>query len=294
MQDALFESHVPDLPLLHRGKVRDLYRVDADHLLIVTTDRISAFDVVLPTPIPGKGEILTAISNLWFARTRERVPNHLTGRALSSVIEDPVLAEALARRAVIVKRLTPLPVEAIVRGYLIGSGWKDYQREGAVCGIRLPRGLRLAERLPEALFTPSTKAQAGAHDQNIDFQQLCQLIGTDRAHEVRDASLALYLQAAEYALGRGIIIADTKFEFGLDERGRLVLMDELLTPDSSRFWPVQDWRPGTNPPSFDKQYVRDFLETLDWDKTAPGPALPEEVIGKTAQKYRQALELLSD
>jgi phosphoribosylaminoimidazole-succinocarboxamide synthase len=293
MQDTLFESHIPDLALLHRGKVRDLYQLDPDHLLIVTTDRISAFDVVLPTPIPGKGEILTAISNLWFTRTRDRVPNHLTGRAVASVIDDPALAEALARRAVIVRRLTPLPVEAIVRGYLIGSGWKDYQREGAICGIPLPRGLRLADKLPEALFTPSTKADAGAHDQNIDFARSCKLIGTDRARQVRETSLALYLQAAEYARGRGIIIADTKFEFGLDEQGRLVLMDEVLTPDSSRFWPVQDWRPGTNPPSFDKQYVRDFLETLDWDKTSPGPALPEEIIRKTAQKYRQALDLLS-
>ncbi len=285
---ALFESHLTDLELIHRGKVRDIYRIDDSHMLIVATDRISAFDVVLPHPIPGKGEVLTRLSNFWLARTRRLVPNHLASLSLEAVVEDPHQRAQLAQRAVVVRRLRPLPVEAIVRGYLIGSGWKDYQRSGSVCGLRLPEGLRLADRLPEPLFTPSTKAAIGDHDENIDFERTCDLLGVRLAEQVREISLRLYRDSFEYARERGILIADTKFELGLDEEDRLYLIDEVLTPDSSRFWPTDRYRPGANPPSFDKQFVRDYLEGLDWDKTPPGPPLPQEVIDQTAAKYREA------
>ncbi len=293
MVDALFESKVDGLPLLHRGKVRDLYGVGDDRLLIVTTDRLSAFDVILPDPIPGKGRVLTAVSNFWFRRTQDLIGNHLTDTPLAEVVADAAQRAAIDGRAVVVRRLEPLPVEAIVRGYLIGSGWKDYRRSGAVCGIELPAGLRQADRLPEPIYTPSTKAGIGEHDRNIAFERTVELLGRDLAERVREVSLRIYGEAADYARARGILIADTKFEFGLDEAGRLTLMDEVLTPDSSRFWPVDRYRPGISPPSFDKQYVRDYLETLDWDKTAPGPSLPAEVIRRTAEKYREAQRCLT-
>ena len=286
--EALFESHIRSLPLIQRGKVRDIYAVGEEHMLIVTTDRLSAFDVILPDPIPGKGEVLTAVSNFWFDRMAGRVPNHLAGIPLEEVLPDAVERGEVTGRAVVVRRLEPLPVEAIVRGYLIGSGWKDYQATGSVCGIRLPEGLQLAEQLPEPIFTPSTKAEVGEHDENISFERMVERVGAELAGRVRELSLAIYTEAAEYARGRGIIIADTKFEFGLDLAGELVLIDEVLTPDSSRFWPADQYRVGISPPSFDKQYVRDYLETLDWDKKAPGPHLPPEVIAKTAEKYREA------
>jgi phosphoribosylaminoimidazole-succinocarboxamide synthase len=273
--------------------VRDIYELDAEHLLIVTTDRLSAFDVVMPDPIPGKGEVLTQLSNFWFDRMREVVPNHLTGRHPEEVVPEPGERAIVARRSVVVRRLEPLPVEAVVRGYLIGSGWKDYQASGAVCGIPLPASLRLAQQLPEPIFTPATKAAIGEHDQNIGFATMEAMVGPELARKVRSLSLEIYRRGAEYARERGIIIADTKFEFGLDAGGRLFLIDEVLTPDSSRFWPASGYRTGISPPSFDKQYVRDYLETLDWDKKAPGPRLPEEVIRRTAEKYRQALELLT-
>jgi phosphoribosylaminoimidazole-succinocarboxamide synthase len=292
-EPTLFESHVAGLTLLHRGKVRDIYEVDAEHMLVVTTDRLSAFDVVLPDPIPGKGRVLTAVSNFWFARTAGWMPNHLADMPLDTVVPDAGTRAVLEGRSVIARRLKPLPVEAIVRGYLIGSGWKDYQASGAVCGITLPSGLRQADRLPEPLFTPSTKAAVGDHDVNIDYGRTVELVGAELAEQIRDCSLRLYREAAEYALDRGIIIADTKFEFGLDRDGSLVLIDEILTPDSSRFWPADQYRPGISPPSFDKQFVRDYLETLDWDKTAPGPHLPPEIIAQTAAKYREALERLT-
>ena len=285
---TLFQSELKDLKLVNRGKVRDIYEVDPGHLLIVTTDRLSAFDVVLPQPIPGKGEVLTRVANFWFNRTRNLVPNHLSGRSLASVIKEAAQRTQLGDRAVIVRKLKPLPVEAIVRGYLIGSGWKDYQRSGAVCGIQLPPGLVQADKLPAPLFTPSTKAEVGAHDINIDYRQTASLMGEDLASQVRELSLQIYTEAAAYALERGIIIADTKLEFGLDDRGVVHLIDEVLTPDSSRFWPADQYRPGSSPPSFDKQFVRDYLETLDWDKTPPGPDLPAEIIQKTAEKYREA------
>jgi len=288
MLETLFESNLKSLPLLARGKVRDIYAVGADHLLIVTTDRLSAFDVVLPDPIPGKGAVLTAVSNFWFQRTRAIVPNHLADLSLEEVLPDPQERAQVAGRAIVVRRLRALPVEAVVRGYLIGSGWKDYQRSGMVCGIALPAGLRMADKLPEAIYTPSTKAAVGAHDQNIDFERTRELLGDELAARVRDVSLDIYSSCAAYARERGIIIADTKFEFGLDPDGDLVLIDEILTPDSSRFWPADSYSPGASPPSFDKQFVRDYLETLDWDKTAPGPRLPAEVIEKTAAKYREA------
>jgi phosphoribosylaminoimidazole-succinocarboxamide synthase len=293
MLDVLFESRLTSLPLVYRGKVRDVYGVGDEHLLIVTTDRLSAFDVVLPDPIPGKGAVLTAVSGFWFRRMAAVVPNHLAGMRLEEVLPDPDERAQVEGRAVVVKRLEALPVEAIVRGYLIGSGWKDYQKTGAVCGIDLPAGLRLAEQLPEPIFTPSTKAAVGDHDENIDFARTAELIGPDMARQVREVSLRLYREAAEYARARGIIIADTKFEFGLDGEGRLTLIDEALTPDSSRFWPVDSYQVGSSPESFDKQYVRDYLETLDWDKTPPGPKLPDEVIRRTAEKYREALERLT-
>jgi len=286
--DALFESSLRSLPLLHRGKVRDNYAIGDDRLLIVASDRLSAFDVVLPDPIPGKGRVLTAISNFWFARTRHLVANHLTGEPLSRCLPDAAERAPLEGRSVIVQRLQPLPVEAVVRGYLIGSGWKDYQQSGKVCGISLPAGLRQAAKLPAPIFTPATKAAAGEHDENVSFEAIADTIGGARAQRVRDLALALYGFAAEHARGRGILIADTKFEFGLDARGEVVLMDEALTPDSSRFWPADSYREGSSPPSFDKQYVRDYLETLDWDKKAPGPRLPAEIIAGTAERYREA------
>ena len=290
---ALYESSLPHLTLRNRGKVRDIYELDAGHLLIVTTDRLSAFDVVLPQPIPGKGEVLTRVSNFWFERTRDIVPNHLSNRPLSDAVPDAAQRAALGDRALIVRKLRPLPVEAIVRGYLIGSGWKDYQKTGAVCGIALPAGLRMADQLPHAIYTPSTKAEIGEHDQNISFEQTVELLGADLAARVRDTALRIYTESAAYARERGIIIADTKFEFGVDDSGRLHLIDEVLTPDSSRFWPADQYQPGSSPPSFDKQYVRDYLETLDWDKTPPGPTLPDEVIRRTADKYREAEQRLT-
>ena len=285
-------AEITSLPLLSQGKVREIYAIDDDHLLLVTSDRISAFDVVLPSIIPGKGEVLTQVSLFWFAKTADIVPNQLTGMTLEQALPDPAERRGLEKRSIVAKRLKPLPVEAIVRGYLIGSGWKDYQASGKVCGIELPAGLRMADQLPEPLFTPSTKAAVGEHDENIDFARAVELLGEDLARQVRDVSLRIYKMAAAYARERGIIIADTKFEFGLDDAGRLHLIDEVLTPDSSRFWPADSWRPGISPPSFDKQYVRDYLETLEWDKTPPGPELPEEVIRKTAEKYREAQRLL--
>jgi phosphoribosylaminoimidazole-succinocarboxamide synthase len=290
---AIFESSIPGYPLIGRGKVRDIYSVDDDHLLIVTTDRLSAFDVVMPDPVPGKGEVLTQISLYWFRMMQNIIDNQLTSRTVDDVIEDPALREQLRRRALVVKRLKPLPIEAVVRGYLIGSGWKDYQETGEVCGIPLPPGLRQAERLPETLFTPASKAESGAHDENITFEQVVELIGERLASRVRDVSIQIYEVAASHALQRGIIIADTKFEFGLDAESRLYLIDEVLTPDSSRFWPVDEYEVGISPPSFDKQFVRDYLETLDWDKTAPGPELPAEVIRKTSENYREALRQLT-
>jgi phosphoribosylaminoimidazole-succinocarboxamide synthase len=284
---------ITQFPLIHQGKVRDSFAIDAEHMLIVASDRLSAFDVVMAEPIPGKGEILTRISNFWFQRTRDIVPNHLSGIELAEVIDDPQLLEVLRHRAVIVKRLKPLPVEAVVRGYLIGSGWKDYQRTGSVCGIALPAGLRQADRLPEVIFTPSSKAPSGNHDLNIDFAAVTRLVGAERAAQVRDASIRVYEFAVKYAAPRGIIIADTKFEFGLDGDGRLLLMDEVLTPDSSRFWPEESYAPGTSPPSYDKQFVRDYLETLDWDKRPPPPPIPANIIEATAQKYREAYERLT-
>jgi phosphoribosylaminoimidazole-succinocarboxamide synthase len=285
---ALFESRLRSLPLLYRGKVRDNYAVGDDRMLIVASDRLSAFDVVLPDPIPGKGRVLTAISNFWFGRTRHIVANHLTGEPLAMHVPDDAEREPLEGRAVVVRRLKPLPVEAVVRGYLIGSGWKDYQRTGGVCGIPLPAGLRLAAKLPEPVFTPSTKAAAGWHDENVPYAEVERSIGAATAARVRELALALYVFAAGYARERGILIADTKFEFGLDAAGEVVLMDEALTPDSSRFWPADGYREGASPPSFDKQFVRDYLETLDWNKKPPGPRLPPEVIAGTAERYREA------
>jgi phosphoribosylaminoimidazole-succinocarboxamide synthase len=292
MTETVFESRLSELDLIYRGKVRDVYAVGDRHVLILVSDRLSAFDVIMPDPIPGKGQVLTAISNFWFARTRHIVPNHLTDIALESVLKNAADRAQAAERSIIVRRLAPLPIEAVVRGYLIGSGWKDYQRTGAVCGIALPRGLRLADRLPQPIFTPATKAASGQHDENIPFDEVARVIGRDVAEHVRDCALAIYRSASEYALERGIIIADTKFEFALDG-DELVLVDEALTPDSSRFWPASEYRPGASPPSFDKQFVRDYLETLDWNKTAPGPRLPADVISQTSAKYREALRRLT-
>lgn len=290
---TLFESSVPDLALIGRGKVRDIYGVDDAHLLIVTTDRLSAYDVILPDPVPFKGEVLTQISNFWFDMMSDLIPSHLTDLTLESLIDDAELRAILEKRAIIVRRLEPLPIEAVVRGYLIGSGWRDYERSGQICGIELPPGLEQAEQLPEVMFTPATKADAGDHDENISFADVEDLIGSDLAERVRDVSIAIYERAAKYALEHGIIIADTKFEFGLDENGLLHIIDEALTPDSSRFWPQSDYRTGISPPSFDKQFVRDYLDTLDWDKTAPGPSLPAEIVQQTSEKYRQAYSLLT-
>lgn len=306
MAQAMFESSITSLPLLGRGKVRDIYAVDENTLLLITTDRLSAFDVILPDPIPGKGRVLTAMASFWFEKLSHVLPNQLTGIDPASVVAENE-REQVRDRALVVKRLAPLPIEAVVRGYLSGSGWKDYQNTGQLCGLALPADLPLAARLPAPLFTPATKAAAGDHDESISFEQACeacqhalgpQLAGTGKsgaqlAAEARDAALQLYREAAEHARSRGIIIADTKFEFGIDARGKLHLIDEALTPDSSRFWPAESYRAGSNPPSFDKQYVRDYLETLDWNKTAPGPRLPAEVIEHTAAKYREAYERLS-
>jgi phosphoribosylaminoimidazole-succinocarboxamide synthase len=300
---TLLQSDLPGLPLRHRGKVRDVFDIprerlpaDAppgDYLLMVATDRLSAFDVVLPDPIPGKGEMLCQISNFWFAKTAHLLPNHLTGRRVEEIVSDPAERAMLADRAVIVKRLKTVPLEAVVRGYVIGSGWKDYQKSGSISGIKLPPGLRQAAKLPQTLFTPSTKAAIGEHDETISFDQAAKLVGAGLAARVRDTAIALYEFASLHARERGIIIADTKFEFALGEDGQLVLIDEVLTPDSSRFWPADTWREGTSPPSFDKQFVRDYLETLDWNKQAPGPKLPADIISKTSSNYREALKRLT-
>jgi phosphoribosylaminoimidazole-succinocarboxamide synthase len=281
------------LKKIHTGKVRDIYEIDAHSMLIVTTDRLSAFDVVLPDPIPDKGRVLNSISNFWFERTQHIVPNHLTGRSVAEVVSDPAERAMLEGRAVIVKRLKTVPLEAVVRGYVIGSGWKDYQKTGAISGIKLPAGLRQAAKLPQTLFTPSTKAAIGDKDETITFEQAANLVGADIAARVRDAAIAIYEFASKHARERGIIIADTKFEFAQGPDGKLVLIDEVLTPDSSRFWPADTWKEGTSPPSFDKQFVRDYLETLDWNKTAPGPKLPPEVIAGTRAKYLEALSALT-
>jgi len=300
---TLLQSDLPGLPLRHRGKVRDVFDIPrerlpdgtppGDYLLMVATDRLSAFDVVLPDAIPGKGEMLCQVSNFWFAKTAHLMPNHLTGIDVASVLPEGVDTALYARRAVVTRKLKPVPVEAIARGYLIGSGWKDYQRTGKVSGIDLPDGLRQAEKLPEPIFTPSTKAAVGDHDENIDFDAMVKAVGVDLAERVRDATLRIYAFAADYARERGILLADTKFEFGTDEDGRLYIMDEMLTPDSSRYWPADGYEVGTSPPSYDKQFVRDYLETLDWDKTAPGPAIPAEVIERTRAKYAEALQRLA-
>jgi phosphoribosylaminoimidazole-succinocarboxamide synthase len=294
MQEGLFETRIESLPLIHRGKVRDLYALGQEHLLIVTTDRLSAFDVVLPRPIPGKGRVLTELTAFWMRRFERRVPNHFASPEpeLAKVLRPDELAQC-AGRAVVVRKLRALPVEAVARGYLIGSGWKDYQSTGAVCGVQLPAGLRMADKLPQPIFTPAFKAPKGEHDANISFAEVERLVGAPLAAQVRELTLALYQEASDYAAGRGIIIADTKFEFGVDAHGTLHLIDEVLTPDSSRFWPAASYAPGTSPPSFDKQFVRDYLETLDWNKTAPGPQLPDEVVTRTAEKYREAQRLLT-
>lgn len=292
MSMPVFETKLKYLPLIAKGKVRDIYEVDDKNMLIVTTDRLSAFDVILPDPIPNKGVVLTQVSNFWFDKLSHIVKNHFSDLTLDNLKltkEERIMLEG---RSVIVKKLKPLPVEAIVRGYIIGSGWKDYQKTGKISGINLPEGLKLADKLPEVLFTPSTKAEMGGHDENISFKQMHALIGGYLAEEVRRVSLELYSEAAEFALSKGIIIADTKFEFGTDEQGRLVLMDEILSPDSSRFWPLDKYQPGVNPPSFDKQFVRDYLETMNWDKTPPGPHLPKEVLEKSAEKYQEVANLL--
>jgi len=286
--DALFESDLPHLELLNRGKVRDIYNVDDQHMLIVTSDRLSAFDVVLPQPIPGKGAVLTRVANFWFERTKDIIPNHLSDKPLSDVVPNAGQRAILGDRALVVRKLRPLPVEAIVRGYLIGSGWKDYQNSGNVCGIQLPEGLEQAAKLPEAIYTPSTKAEIGDHDENISFEETVKLLGQELAEQVRDVSIRIYTECAAYALEKGIIIADTKFEFGMDQDNNLVLIDEILTPDSSRFWPADQYQVGISPPSYDKQFVRDYLETLEWDKTPPGPDLPNEIVNKTAEKYQEA------
>ncbi|MCY3729743.1 MAG: phosphoribosylaminoimidazolesuccinocarboxamide synthase [Rhodospirillaceae bacterium] len=293
LPNPLFESHLESLEPTQRGKVRDIYRIDASHLLIVASDRLSAFDVILPDPIPGKGVVLTAISNFWFQRLRDVAPNHLTDIDPESVVSTPQDRAIVRDRSVVVRKLQPLPVEAVVRGYLIGSGWKDYCRARSVSGVALPAGLELAEQLREPIFTPSTKAAQGGHDENISLQAVGSLIGVDRAEQIKAISLTLYEQARWYARQRGIIIADTKFEFGVSDEGELVLIDELFTPDSSRFWPAATYEPGRSPDSFDKQYVRDYLETLDWDKTPPGPRLPDIVIARTREKYCEALRRLT-
>ena len=292
MPATLHTSHIKSLPLLHSGKVRDIYDIDENHMLIVTTDRISAFDVIMPTPVPGKGIILNRVTQFWMEKLSHIIPNQMCDMKLEDVLTDEAERAEVADHAMIVKKLKALPVEAIVRGYIIGSGWKDYQTTGTICGIMLPADLRLADKLPEPIYTPSTKAAVGAHDENIDYTQSQELLGEDIARQVRDVSLQLYREAADYALERGIIIADTKFEFGLDKDGQLTLIDEVLTPDSSRFWPENEYQAGSSPVSFDKQFVRDYLETLDWNKTAPGPELPDLIVTKTAEKYEYAQKLL--
>ncbi len=295
MHAAYDASMITNLPLVHQGKVRDCFAVGEHHLLMVASDRLSAFDVVLPDPIPGKGEMLTRMSRFWFDLTSDIVPNHLADDLdLADVLQDAELADRLAPRSMLVKRLAALPLEAIVRGYLIGSGWKDYQATGALCGIPLPPGLSQASRLPQVLFTPSTKAAVGDHDENVSFDHIVNLVGRERADEVRDVSIHLYETAARHAEARGVIIADTKFEFGLDDDGTLHVMDEVLTPDSSRFWPADQYRPGTSPPSYDKQIIRDYLETLDWDKTPPGPRVPAELIEHTRRKYEEVVRLMEN
>jgi len=291
---TLHTSNLPGLPLLHRGKVRDVYGLDNQRLFMVASDRLSAFDVVLPNPIPGKGEMLCQISNFWFDKTAHLIPNHLTHESVASVLPAGVDLALYAKRSVVTKKLKPVPVEAIARGYIIGSGWKDYQKTGAICGIELPAGLQQAEQLPTPIFTPSTKAAAGDHDENVSFDIIVEQIGADLAEQVRAATLEIYEFAARYAIQRGIIIADTKLEFGLDEDGVLHVMDEMLTPDSSRFWPADSYQTGISPPSYDKQFVRDYLETLDWNKTAPGPSVPANVIEVTRAKYAEALHRLAD
>ena len=293
MATTLLASDLPGLTLRHRGKVRDVFELPGDKLLIVATDRLSAFDVVMPDPIPGKGEMLCQISNFWFDRTAALMPNHLTGIEVASVLPAGVDPALYVKSAVVTKKLKPVPIEAIARGYLIGSGWKDYQRTGRVSGIALPDGLRQAEQLPQPIFTPSTKAAVGDHDENIDFDTMVKTVGAELAEQVRDATLRLYTFARDYAAERGIILADTKFEFGTDADGRLYVMDEMLTPDSSRYWPADEYSLGISPPSYDKQFVRDYLETLDWDKTAPGPHLPADVIARTRAKYAEALQKLA-
>ncbi len=293
MATTLLQSDLPGLNLIHRGKVRDVFDLGDGHLLMVATDRLSAFDVVLPDPIPGKGEMLCQISNFWFDKTAHIIANHLTGIDVASVLPAGVDPALYAKRAVVTKKLTPVPVECIARGYIIGSGWKDYQRTGEVSGIRLPAGLQQAQQLPAPIFTPSTKAAVGDHDENIDFATAVDLVGRERAEQVRDATLALYAFARDYAAQRGILLADTKFEFGTDADGRLYVMDEMFTPDSSRYWPAEQYQVGTSPPSYDKQFVRDYLETLDWNKTAPGPRLPAAVIDRTRAKYAEALQKLA-
>jgi len=291
---SLHTSQISNLKLLHKGKVRDIYEIDDNHMLIITSDRISAFDVIMPTAIPDKGIILNDVTRFWLAKLQHIIPNHLSDMQLSDVITDNTERKAVAKHAMIVKRLKALPVEAIVRGYIIGSGWKDYQKTGAICGINLPTGLQMADKLPEPIYTPSSKAAVGDHDENIDYAATEDLLGADLARQVKEVSLQLYKEAADYALQRGIIIADTKFEFGVDENNQLVLIDEVLTPDSSRFWPADQYKPGSSPMSFDKQFVRDYLETLDWDKTPPGPDLPDDIINKTAEKYKEALNRLTN
>ncbi len=295
MSDALssvYETNLKSLPLVQKGKVRDIYAVGEEHFLIVTTDRLSAFDVILPNPVPGKGAILTEISNFWFEKTSGIISNHLTDIELEKIVPDARERAQLERRSIIVRKVKPLAIEAVVRGYLIGSGWKDYQANGSVCGIRLPDGLKLGQKLPEPIFTPSTKAPEGDHDENISFNEASDIVGASLAEEVRSVTLEIYSKCAEYALERGIIIADTKMEFGLDSDENLILIDELLTPDSSRFWPASSYQVGISPPSFDKQFVRDYLETLDWDKTSPGPNIPRETLSKTTEKYQEALNIL--
>ena len=289
---VLFDSHIQSLSRIGRGKVRDIYAVDSDKMMIVVTDRLSAFDVVLPDPIPDKGRVLTGLANFWFAKLGHVVPNHLTGIDPESVVKGEEEKAQVRGRAIVVKKLKPLPVEAVVRGYLIGSGWKDYQKTGAVCGIPLGKGLQQAQKLPEPIFTPATKAESG-HDENISFERMCEIVGKDVGAKVKQISIRLYTEASEFAATKGIIIADTKFEFGLDDKNQVVLIDEILTADSSRFWPVDQYQAGTSPPSYDKQFVRDYLETLDWDKTPPAPRLPADVIARTSAKYREALARLT-
>lgn len=289
----LFQSDLSSVPFLHRGKVRDIYALDEDRLLIIQTDRLSAFDVILPTPVPGKGKVLTALSNFWFKKLGHVIPNHLTNIVPESVVKKDSEREQIAGRAFVVRRLKPLPIEAIVRGYIVGSGWKEYLKTGKVCGIPLPVGLKEAQKLPQPIFTPSTKAPIGQHDENISFAVAEKILGKEMAAKVRDASIQLYSEAADYAAKKGIIIADTKFEFGTDKSGKLYLIDEVLTPDSSRFWPADQYQTGMSPPSFDKQFVRDWLEAQHWNKKPPAPQLPADVLEKTSEKYRQALRLLA-